>query len=198
MIDEGVPDCLILASGLSRRLGYDKATIQLGETTLLSAMIETMKDHGMKTCVVIGPTSDEEGSSDSVIFVRNENPDHGRTGSIQVGLEALGWPERVIVAPVDRPGFSSRTLKRLFSADSSASPEKQGRGGHPVFLDDEGVMAVRDAHPDSPLNSLIDFSRFEVDDPYLHLNVDTSEDVMSLKMAWGEISDSWKVNPNPE
>ena len=114
MIDEGVPDCLILASGLSRRLGYDKATIQLGETTLLSAMIETMKDHGMKTCVVIGPTSDEAGSSDSVIFVRNENPDHGRTGSIQVGLEALGWPERVIVAPVDRPGFSSRTLRGFF------------------------------------------------------------------------------------
>ena len=55
MIDEDLPNCLILAGGLSRRLGFDKASIKMDGQTLLSRMVEVMIEHGMRTCVVFGP-----------------------------------------------------------------------------------------------------------------------------------------------
>ena len=129
-----------------------------------------------------------------MIFVRTDEPDLGRTGSIQIGLEALGWPKKVILAPIDRPGFSSKTLRILMEADSSSCPKKDGRGGHPVLLDWRGITAIKEAKPHSSLKDLIKFSRFEVDDPYIHINVDTPEDVIFLERAWHEIYRSWKVN----
>ena len=195
MIDEDLPNCLILAGGLSRRLGFDKASIKMDGQTLLSRMVDVMIEHGMRTCVVLGPNSGEcDLNADTVIFVRNDEPDLGRTGSIQIGLEALGWPKKVILAPIDRPGFSSKTLRILMEADSSSCPKKDGRGGHPVLLDWRGITAIREAKPHSSLKDLIKFSRFEVDDPYIHINVDTPEDVIFLERAWHEIYRSWKVN----
>ena len=144
MTNENPPDCLILAGGLSRRMGFDKASVNMDGQTLLSRMVGVMKEHGMRICVVLGPNSDEcDIDPDSVIFVRNKKPDLGRTGSIQIGLEALGWPEKVILAPIDRPGFSSKTLIILMKADSSSCPEKDGRGGHPVMLDWRGSPPSR-------------------------------------------------------
>ena len=49
MIDEDLPNCLILAGGLSRRLGFDKASIKMDGQTLLSRMVEVMIEHGMRT-----------------------------------------------------------------------------------------------------------------------------------------------------
>ena len=195
MTNENPPDCLILAGGLSRRMGFDKASVNMDGQTLLSRMVGVMKEHGMRTCVVLGPNSDERDiDPDSVMVVRNKKPDLGRTGSIQIGLEALGWPEKVIIAPIDRPGFSSKTLIILMKADSSSCPEKDGRGGHPVMLDWRGIAAIKEAKPSSSLKDLIKFSRFEVEDPHIHINLDTPEDVIFLKKAWDEIYASWKVN----
>ena len=74
MTNENPPDCLILAGGLSRRMGFDKASINMDGQTLLSRMVEVMIEHGMRTCVVLGPNSDEcDIDPDSVMFVRNNS-----------------------------------------------------------------------------------------------------------------------------
>ena len=78
MTNENPPDCLILAGGLSRRMGFDKASVNMDGQTLLSRMVGVMKEHGMRICVVLGPNSDEcDIDSDSVLFVRNKKPDLG-------------------------------------------------------------------------------------------------------------------------
>ena len=61
----------------------------------------------------------------------NSDPDSGRTGSIKCGLTALRWPKRAIVAPVDRPGFSSQTLRRLIDSEVCTCPS--------IFVDSVGV-----------------------------------------------------------
>ena len=41
--------CLILAAGLSRRLGFDKASIMLNGAPLVSHMAEMMEKQGLET-----------------------------------------------------------------------------------------------------------------------------------------------------
>ena len=191
--------CIILAAGLSRRLGKDKALIEVGGRPLVSAMAQMMVGHGLKVCVVSSSEWDEEEVPlFGAVMCINHNPDTGRTGSIKYGLSALGWPKRVIIAPVDRPGFSSETLRRLVESDVCACPSNEGRGGHPILLDASAVESVRNALPDTPLRSLCDPLRFQVEDPHLSLNVDTEADVERLRSDWPEIESSWKVNTHPE
>ena len=44
MTNENPPDCLILAGGLSRRMGFDKASANMDGQTLLSRMVGVMKN----------------------------------------------------------------------------------------------------------------------------------------------------------
>ena len=97
MTNENPPDCLILAGGLSRRMGFDKASINMDGQTLLSRMVEVMIEHGMRTCIVLGPNSDEcDNDPDSVMFVRNNSwhrglsplrPPEYRHGSLKIGAK---------------------------------------------------------------------------------------------------------------
>ena len=66
------------------------------------------------------------------------------------------------------------------------------------MLDWRGITAIKKAKPNSSLKDLIKFSRFEVEDPHIHINVDTPEDLIFLKNAWDEIYASWKVNSKPQ
>lgn len=187
--------CLILAAGLSRRLGFDKASIMLNGAPLVSHMAEMMEKQGLETCVVVNSDFDRGVFQNRTTMTAvNPDPDSGRTGSIKIGLAALGDVSRLIIAPVDRPGFSSDTLSKLMSLNYSSCPEKDGRGGHPILLDKVGITAIRESPPDVPLRNLVTVTRFVVDDPHLHLNLDTIEDVEDLLSAWERISKSWDVN----
>ena len=87
---------------------------------------------------------------------------------------------RLLVVPVDRPGFSDSTLSRLISSERTCCPMKDERGGHPLVLSADDVEGIRTASPDEPLRNLIEPFKFEVGDPHLHLNVDTSVDLIGL------------------
>jgi len=162
-------------------------------------MAQMMRDHGLRVCVVSSTQWDgSEVPLFGAISCVNSNPDSGRTGSIKCGLSALGWPKRAIVAPVDRPGFSSKTLRRLIGSEVCTCPSNGGRGGHPILLDEAAIEAVRHALPDMPLRSLCTPLRFEVEDPYASLNIDTEADVQMLRSKWPDIESSWKVDAHPE
>lgn len=173
--------------------------IEVGGRPLVSAMAQMMMSHGLRVCVVSSTQWDEdEVPLFGAINCVNSDPDSGRTGSIKCGLTALRWPKRAIVAPVDRPGFSSQTLRRLIDSEVCTCPSNGGRGGHPILLDEASIEAVKHALPDTPLSSLCTPMRFEVEDPHMNLNIDTEADVQMLKSKWPDIESSWKVDAHPE
>ena len=112
-------ECVILAAGSSIRLGKEKALIPLNSRTLVGWLAERVSERGLRPVIVTkseieGAVSKDVGKCELVI---NPDPSRGRTGSLQVGISTLdksaGKGYRLLVVPVDRPGFSSSTLDRL-------------------------------------------------------------------------------------
>ncbi len=177
--------CIVLAAGASARLGQPKALVEIGGRPLIQHLIERLEAVGLEPVIV----TRAEISVDIVLalstrtVVINPNPDAGRTGSLQCGLKQIldtkGGTRafRLLVVPVDRPGFSDNTLQMLLQKDACACPSKDGRGGHPLLLMPDDIARIRAATPDTPLRELCQPERFEVDDLHLHLNLDTPADI---------------------
>ena len=176
-------ECVILAAGSSIRLGSDKALIRIGNRTLVGWLSERISNRGVDVTVVANKTNIAEISSKlpGSNVVENAEPQKGRTGSLKIGISSIdsakGNNYRLLVVPVDRPGFSDSTLEQLIDSEESCCPMRDGRGGHPLLLSPVDVERVRDSPEDSPLREIVDPVRFEVIDETLHLNIDTPSDI---------------------
>jgi molybdenum cofactor cytidylyltransferase len=181
--------CIVLAAGASERLGQPKALIPFGEEPLIRHLVERLESVGLEPVVVTRQelAVDVMMAIPERVVVINPNPKAGRTGSLQYGLKQIldtkGGQRafRLLVVPVDRPGFSDSTLARLMDMEECACPCKDGRGGHPLLLMPEDVSRVLSAEPSTPLRELCSPTRFEVEDVHLHLNLDTPADVKTLQ-----------------
>ena len=181
--------CIVLAAGASARLGQPKALLEIDGKPLIQHLVERLESVGLEPVIV----TRADLSVDILLalpersVVINPNPDAGRTGSLQCGLKQIldtkggNRAFRLLVVPVDRPGFSNETLETLMEKDVCACPEKDGRGGHPLLLMPDDVAQIRTAEADTPLRDLCAPERFEVDDMHLHLNLDTPAEIEVLR-----------------
>jgi|TARA_B000000609_G_C24066099_1_gene289409 molybdenum cofactor cytidylyltransferase len=180
-------ECVILAAGLSRRLGMDKALIDVGSQPLISWISRRLSSRVANITIVANESNFTEISKTvtNVNVILNRNPHKGRTGSLKVGIDSIdssgAEDYRLLVVPVDRPGFSDSTLERLICSQETCCPMKEGKGGHPLVLTFEDVDKVRKSSANSPLREIINASRFEVLDRFLDLNIDTPADIINLK-----------------
>ena len=112
----------------------------------------------------------------------------GRTGSVQCGLAYIlernsRLPKKVLLVPVDRPGWSVELVNNLLESKTTTCPVWNDRGGHPLLVVGGDVNAVYLAEVDAPLSSLIQRKPLPVDFPWLHLNIDTEADLVDLLTA---------------
>ncbi len=180
-------ECVILAAGSSSRLGRDKALVDVGSQTLISWISRRLSGRVANITIVANESNFVEISKmlSDVNVILNRNPHKGRTGSLKVGIDSIdssGVEDyRLLVVPVDRPGFSDSTLDRLICSEETCCPMKEGRGGHPLVLTSEDVDKVRKSSANLPLREVIEAGRFEVMDRFLYLNIDTPEDIINLQ-----------------
>ena len=188
-------ECVILAAGSSSRLGIDKALIDVGSQTLVSWISRRLSGRVANITIVANASNFEEISKlvSGANVILNRNPKKGRTGSLKVGIASIdssgakGY--RLLVVPVDRPGFSDSTLDRLICSKETCCPMKEGKGGHPLMISNTDVEKVRKSSADSPLKEVIGASKFEVLDRFLNLNIDTPEDIVNLKEKLKSVND---------
>ena len=175
--------CVVLAAGASERLGQPKALVRIGDRCLVEWVVSRLQTHGLDPLVVTNEEIiDEVAASINCEVVVNPEPGAGRTGTLQVGIRHIGAGarQRILVVPVDRPGFSDSTLLALLDSTATSCPTQGGRGGHPLLLSAEDAAKVVEGSPSVPLRNLINPIHIEVTDPYLHLNVDRQEDLSWL------------------
>ncbi len=187
---------IILAAGASRRLGEDKALLEVAGNPLVALVAQRLSAAGCTPIVIV--TRAELafaclGAAPECKVAINKSPQEGRTGSIQVGLLALGedngrLPKAVLIVPLDRPGWSMSTLEKVVNSEGCVCPEKDGRGGHPLRISGTEVKAIMAAPSDTSLRQLTKPQRILVEDEFLHLNIDTPEDMVELE-RWASQSD---------
>ena len=178
--DSAAIGCVVLAAGASERLGQPKALVRIGDRCLVEWVVSRLQAHGLEPLVVTNDEIiDDVAASVNCEVVVNPDPESGRTGTLQVGIRHIGAGarRRILVVPVDRPGFSDSTLVTLLDSTVTSCPTQGGRGGHPLLLSAEDAAKVVAGSPSAPLRNLINPIRIEVTDPYLHLNVDRQEDL---------------------
>lgn len=176
-IDRGI----VLAAGASKRLGSHKALIEVEGETLVQLVCSKLQSAGLSVTVVTRNSLEQkiENLLPNVSTVVNPNPELGRTGTIQRGIESIGAGP-LLIAPVDRPGFSLETINLLCETNTTTIPTYKEKGGHPIAITSQDCENILQAEPDIPLRELISPEKMQVEDPHLHLNIDTKEDVNQL------------------
>ena len=180
---------VILAAGASQRLGEPKSLVAVGDTTLVGLAYQKLVKAGCSPIIIV--TRSElsvqimQATLGSIVLV-NPDPEEGRTGSIQCGILSLAgdkgrMPRRLIIAPVDRPGWKIEHVKSLLLEERSSTLASNGRRGHPLLLDAEAIQSVLAAPAQSPLRELVSFDEVVVDGPLLGLNIDHPDDLVLLK-----------------
>ena len=187
----GGVDVIVLAAGRSSRLGQPKALVDVNGRPLIAHLIQRLQRVSDIEITIVTNNdilAEVYLACPEAHVVLNPDPEKGRTGSIQCGLSSIlerkgRLPKHVLIAPVDRPGWSVDIIMNLIASSATSSPVWDGRGGHPLLIAGDDVNTVYLADSNAPLSSLIEREKIDVDFPFLHLNIDTKDDLDELDLA---------------
>ena len=180
VVSLGQIDAIVLTAGASKRLGEPKALVDIHGESLIQILIRKLKGKKLRIIIVTRVELFNEMEKLGEKVVINTHPESGRTGSIQCGIKELE-SERCLIVPVDRPGFSNATIEKLINLEKTSCPSKNGKGGHPVILSKEDCEKILSSNPSTPLRDIINPAKIEVDDEFLHLNIDFPKDLKKLR-----------------
>ena len=114
---------VVLAAGMSRRMGRPKALLPLGERTLIARVVETIRNSGVvdQIVVVTGHRAEEierELSSFDVKFVHNEDfADGEMLSSVKIGAGAIADQcDAFFLVLADQPLVSESTFRELVAS----------------------------------------------------------------------------------
>ncbi|MCS7295048.1 MAG: nucleotidyltransferase family protein [Chloroflexota bacterium] len=133
---------ILLAAGLSTRMGRPKALLDWGGVPLIRYQIEQLKAAGAdEVIVVLGYRADEIHRTIRDLPVRvmfNPRFQFGRAGSLRLGAKAANRDaEKIVIVNVDQPRPASLIRELLEAHDTSFAatvPVAQGHRGHPVVV----------------------------------------------------------------
>ena len=186
---------VVLAAGMSSRMGEPKQLLRLGERTVLGQTLDNLRgSHIEQIVLVLGFAAEAivrhtaiDGVIDGVKVVFNEQFREGMGSSLRTGLAALN-PEinAALVVLADQPFVRPATLDQLMdsyveSGAQIAIPTYRGFRGNPVLLGrsvfaevmaltgDVGCRAIFGSHADGIV-------KVPVDDVGILLDIDNQND----------------------
>ena len=183
---------VVLAAGLSRRMGQSKQLLPFGDRTVLQSVVDALLAADLADVVVVlGHNSEEVQTSLAprpVTCCVNTAYREGMFSSLLCGLRHL--PEdadAALIALGDQPQIETRVAQQVVAAYRAGDsgiviPTWSGKRGHPVLVDlkryrtaifalsgDEGLKPVMRGYPEDTLE-------VPVDDDGILRDLDTPED----------------------
>ncbi len=135
---------LVLAAGLSRRMGRAKLLLDWGGRPLIRSAVEQVRAGGVEeVIVVVGPAAAairEALKGLPLRFVENPEPEAGQASSIACGIGALGAAvSAAVIALGDQPALPPEVIPRLIQTWSETwkaivAPVYRGVQGNPVLF----------------------------------------------------------------
>ena len=195
---------ILLAAGLSARMGAFKPLLPLAGQPLLLRVIDALRDSGVigEILVVTGHRAAEveavlAGANVTTVF--NPDYEHGEMlSSIRAGISALfdrgKPPPGFVLAFADQPAVLSATIRALVEAFGAknpplALPQYAGRHGHPLVLSAALMPEIAALAPPETLRTIVHRHLpravlVTVDDRSILDDLDTPEDFARLQAAY--------------
>lgn len=193
---------LILAAGLSRRMGEFKPLLPLRGRTVIENSVDSVLSGGAETAVVVtGRRADEVESvlrrafGERVAFVRNEA--YAATDmmrSVQLGAAALPECGAFFLLPGDMPVVTRGTFDKLLASREREKvpvifPTLDGYRKHPPLIDARLIPAILAFDGDDGLRAL--WKRYEsesravaVDDDGVWVDLDTPAEYQACRQKY--------------
>lgn len=154
---------LILAAGISSRMGSDKALLEVNGEPALKHINNKITPFSENILAVAGANyAGLKIKLADVNIILNKNWQNGMFSSLQTGITAL--PENVswlMVHLVDHPFILSATYKKLIDSLSSnllvVKPRliSNMRSGHPIFISSQLFPFILKQSPDANLRRMV-------------------------------------------
>lgn len=133
---------VVLAAGLSRRMGREKVLLRFGDWTVLERVLFTLAAAGIDERVTVVrpdlPQAAEIARRVGARVVVNPRPQEEMLLSIRMGIAELSPDvDAFFVWPADHPAVAGETLAELVRAAGRARvvlPVHAGRRGHPALV----------------------------------------------------------------
>ena len=183
---------LIVAAGMSSRMGGFKPMLSIGAITIAQRVVTTFHQAGIRKIVMVtgfnAVTLERHLSDSGVIFLRNENYETTQMfDSVRIGLAYLRDKcQRVLFTPVDSPLFTAGTVRALLDSGASlACPFCQGQTGHPILIGAELFDRILADSGEQGLKGAVErcgtpMRQVPVDDPGTLHDADTPSDFSAL------------------
>jgi molybdenum cofactor cytidylyltransferase len=189
---------VVLAAGMSRRMGTPKQLLQVGGKTLLENVLGNLRGARVDEIIlVLGASAAEireQIDATGIRVVINDAFEAGMGTSLRAGLAAVDADaEAALIVLADQPFVATATFDRLIAAYQERKPQialpvYKGFRGNPVLLDrsvfaevmaltgDVGCRAIFGSHTENIL-------KVPVEDIGVLLDIDTTADLSKLQKA---------------
>lgn len=137
---------VVLAAGMSSRMGVNKLLLEVEGKTVLGRLLETLTQAVDEVVVVIGYNPElitKIAKAHGALIAYNPDHEKGMITSFQAGLRAVKGADAVFLVLGDQLGLRSELLKRMLTAMENlpgtlvVSPTHDGRRGHPVLFNEQ-------------------------------------------------------------
>ena len=183
---------LIVAAGMSRRMGEFKPMLSIGSISVAQRVVATLSQAGVSKIVMVTGYNavilERHLAGNGIIFLRNDNYEHTQMfDSVKIGLQYLKDKcDKVLFTPVDVPLFTAKTVKTILDSGASlACPMCEGKQGHPILIANHLIPEILNDCGEQGLKGAMDrcsepLLRIDVEDFGTIHDADTPEDFTQL------------------
>jgi len=191
-------DGILLAAGESRRMGFPKPLLRIGNESFLTRTLRSMLEVARDVVVVTGayqqPVRDEIPHGPRLRIVHNADFERGQLSSLKCAIGATSADvDGVLVHLADHPLVQGATFRALAEKyEVTRAPiliaRHRGQRGHPALFA-KGVFSELLAAPDSEGARFVVNAQparvvyVDVEDPGVTLDLDTPEDLERAGLA---------------
>jgi molybdenum cofactor cytidylyltransferase len=200
-LDKPIISAIVLAAGMSSRMGQNKLLLQFKNKPLIAHAVDTLLASEVdEVVVVLGHEAEKvqlEIDMKPVRLIQNHNYHQGLSTSVRAGVEAVSpRAEGIMICLADQPLLEAADVNRIVRAFTHAKrvhkriavPFFRGQRGNPVILDSSYREAILEVVGDVGCKGVI--KRFpdkvfavEMETDHVVRDVDNIEEYQALFLA---------------
>ncbi len=187
---------IVLAAGLSKRMGEDKLSLKIGDSTVFETTMLAITKAGAKQVIVVtkpGSIISSLAGRNNCLVIENQTPELGLSSSLKAGLNAVDSTiQGALFALADQPLITAELYRLLINSYRKklklvTCPLYQGTRGNPTIFDRRIWPLLEQIEGDQGGRTLLESLTEEqvdfvaVDDPAVITDLDTPADYARLR-----------------